>query len=228
MKITVSLFLCLGLLAVQARAEESQLLKTQNDQLNYSIGVETARKLRKQGVEVDLELLMRGMRDGLSGKELLLSEKLLRKTMNDLQSDLRRRQSQSKRNSGEDNKRLGEAFLAENLRQAGVTALPSGLQYRVLKEGAGARPVDGDTVQCNYRGTLTDGTVFDSSPPGQPATLKVASLVAGWREALKLMPVGSSRRIFIPSQLAYGSRGAGRDIGPNETLIFEVELVAIK
>jgi FKBP-type peptidyl-prolyl cis-trans isomerase FklB len=131
--------------------------------------------------------------------------------------------------AAEDNKKAGESFLAENKKKEGVVTLPSGLQYKVLKAGDGKKPTDTDTVECNYRGTHIDGTEFDSSyRTGQPATFKVAGVIPGWREALKLMPVGSKWQIFVPSQLAYGTRGKPGSVGPNAALIFEVELLAIK
>ena len=130
--------------------------------------------------------------------------------------------------AAQDNKKKGEGFLAGNKTKEGVVALPGGLQYKVLKAGGGRKPTEADTVTCRYKGTLIDGTEFDSSgSSGQPATLKVSEVIPGWREALKLMPVGSEWQLFIPSQLAYGQQGSGR-IGPNETLIFDVELVGIK
>jgi FKBP-type peptidyl-prolyl cis-trans isomerase FklB len=127
-----------------------------------------------------------------------------------------------------DNKKEGDAFLAENMKKEGVMALPSGLQYKILKAGSGKMPTDADTVECNYRGTFINGTEFDSSyRTGKPATLKVKGVIPGWQEALKLMPVGSKWQLFIPPQLAYGERGSG-PIGPNATLIFDLELLAIK
>jgi FKBP-type peptidyl-prolyl cis-trans isomerase len=145
------------------------------------------------------------------------------------QSDLMKKQSQGKQTAAEENKKTGEAFLAENKKKDGVVALPSGLQYKILKAGKGKKPTDGDKVECHYRGTLIDGTEFDSSyRRGEPATFPVNGVIAGWTEALKLMPVGSKWQLFVPSQLAYKEHGAGADIGPNATLIFEVELLGIK
>jgi len=223
-------FLLLGitLIAARAHAGEPFQLTSQNDMLNYSIGVETGRNLKKQGIEVNLDIMLRGMKDGLSGEKPLLPEKALRKIMNDLQVELRRTQAQTMRNRAEDNKKKGEAFLAANKGKAGVVTLPSGLQYRIIKEGNGPKPQDTDIVLCNYRGTFLDGSEFDSSQDGAPAKFTMQTVVPGFREALKLMPTGSKWQVFIPSQLAYGQRGAGKDIGPNETLIFEMELVSIK
>ncbi len=168
------------------------------------------------------------MKDGLSGEKLLMPEKDLRKVMNAFQGELRQKAMMHHQTAAEENRKKGEAFLAENKTKDGVVTLPSGVQYKILKAGDGKRPTDGDTVECYYRGTLLNGTEFDGTEPGKPATLKVEMLTAGWKEALKLMPKGSKWQIFIPSQLAYGSRGVGSDIGPNETLIFEVALLDIK
>jgi len=223
-------FLLLGITLIAARAHAGEPLQvtSQNDMLNYSIGVETGRNLKKQGIEVNLDLMLRGMKDGLSGEQTLIPEKVLRKVMNDLQTELRRTQAQSQRNRSDENKKKGEAFLAANKAKEGVVQLPSGLQYRVLKAGDGPTPQDTDTVQCNYRGTLLDGREFDSSPQGAPAHFSLQTVIPGFKAALKLMPAGSKWQIFIPPQLGYGSRGAGKDIGPNETLIFDLELVSIK
>jgi FKBP-type peptidyl-prolyl cis-trans isomerase FklB len=131
--------------------------------------------------------------------------------------------------AGEENKKAGEAFLAQNKGKQGVVTLPSGLQYKILKAGNGKKPTENDTVECNYRGTLINGTEFDSSyRRGQPATFGVGQVIPGWREALQLMPVGSKWELYVPPDLAYGERGAGRDIGPNSTLVFEVELLGIQ
>jgi FKBP-type peptidyl-prolyl cis-trans isomerase FklB len=137
---------------------------------------------------------------------------------------------QAKRSEESDaNKKTGEEFLAANKSKDGVVALPSGLQYKILTAGTGAKPTASDSVECNYRGTLINGTEFDSSSKhGGPATFPVSGVIKGWTEALQLMPVGSKWQLFVPSDLAYGERGAGGDIGPNETLIFEVELLSIK
>jgi FKBP-type peptidyl-prolyl cis-trans isomerase FklB len=149
-----------------------------------------------------------------------------------LQADLRKKQDAKMEIVGEANKKEGDAFLAANKTKQGVVALPSGLQYKVLKEGAGPKPTAADTVVCNYKGTLLDSTEFDSSyKRGQPATFPVGQVIKGWTEVLQLMPVGSKWEVFIPSDLAYGPRGPGQGggaIGPNATLIFEIELLSIQ
>jgi FKBP-type peptidyl-prolyl cis-trans isomerase FklB len=231
MKMTVKWMMALGvmLLAAQVSAGEQPVLKTDQDKVSYGIGVDVGRNFKRQGIEVDLDLLLKGMKDGLSEEKLLIPEGELRKIMNTFQSELRQKQVQAMRIAAVENKKIGDAFLAENKTKPGVVTLPSGLQYKILTAGNGKTPTDADMVVCSYRGTLIDGTEFDSSDPGQPATFKVSGgVIPGWTEALKLMPVGSKWQLFIPPNLAYGARGAGRDIGPNATLIFELELVAVK
>lgn len=217
-----------GLVAIQANGEEMPVLKTQKDMQSYGIGVNIAKSFKKNEVEFDLELLVRGLKDMLSGERLLMPEKDLRKVMNSFQGELRQKEAGIRRVATLDNKAKGEAFLSKNKTRDDVVALASGVQYKILKEGEGKKPTDADMVECIYRGTLLDGTEFDVTDPEKPATLKVAQLIAGWKEALKLMPEGSKWQIFIPPQLAYGQRGVGSDIGPNETLVFDVELLAVK
>jgi len=219
----------IGVSAFQAYAEEQQSFRSPMDKVNYGIGVEVVRNFKNQGMEVDLDMVIKGMKDGLSGK-ILVPEKELRKSMTEFQTELRQKQSTAKKFAAQDNRKKGDAFLAENKTRDGVVTLPSGLQYRILKAADGKKATDADTVECNYRGTLIDGTEFDSSyENGKPAVFKVSEgMILGWKEALKLMPVGAKWQFFIPPQLAYSDRGAGRQIGPGETLIFEIELLAIK
>lgn len=216
------------LLTNQVRAEEITVLKTDKERLSYGIGVSVAKNFKKQGTDVDLEILNKGLKSALAGERLLLSEKELRKIMNSYQVDIRKNALLSKRLALEDNKKKGEAFLAENKTKDGVVVLPNGVQYKILKEGNGKKPIESDIVKVSYRGTLLDGTEFDATEAGQSADLKMSALIVGWKETLKLMPVGSKWQIVIPSQLAYGERGVGNDIEPNETLVFEVELFEIK
>jgi FKBP-type peptidyl-prolyl cis-trans isomerase FklB len=198
------------------------------DRVSYAIGVDMARNFKKQELEINPELLLRGLKDGLAGGRILLSEKDLRRVMNGFQGEVRQKMAQNRRLAAEENRRKGAAFLEEYKSTEGVVALPSGLLYRVLKAGEGRKPVESDQVECHYRGMLLSGFEFDATEPGKPAVLKVSALIGGWKEALKLMPVGSRWQIVIPSNLAYAERGVGSDIGPNEVLLFEVELVGIK
>ena len=217
------------LLTAQVSAGEPPVLKTQKEKVSYGIGVDMSRNFKQQGIEFDADILMKGFKDQSSGGKLLMTEDDIRATLNAYQSEMMQKRAQAMKAAAEENKKIGEAFLAENGKKEGVVTLPSGLQYKILKTGDGRKPTEADTVECNYRGTLINGTEFDSSyRTGKPATFKVTGLIAGWTEALKLMPAGSKWQLFIPPQLAYGERGAGGAIGPNATLIFELELLSIK
>ncbi|MCK9196926.1 MAG: FKBP-type peptidyl-prolyl cis-trans isomerase [Syntrophales bacterium] len=222
--------LAVGLLAAPANAEEAQVLKTQKDKISYGIGVSVGKNFKQQGIEeIDLDIVIKGLRDSFSGGKLLMSEDELRATLNAYQEEWKKKQLQARKVTGERNMKEGEAFLAENKKKKDVVTLPSGLQYKILKKGDGKKPIDTDTVECQYRGALVNGTEFDSSSrAGKPLKTKVTGVIPGWTEALKLMTVGSKWQLFIPSKLAYGERGAGNLIGPNATLIFDLELVAIK
>lgn len=205
-------------------------LKTQKDKASYAIGLNIGKSMHKDSVDVDTSILLRGLKDGLAGSKPLLTDDEARAAMVALQTDLRKKQEEKILVQGEANKKEGEAFLAENKTKDGVVTLPSGLQYKILKEGTGPKPTAADTVVCNYKGTLLDNTEFDSSyKRGQPATFPVGGVIKGWTEALQLMPVGSKWQLFIPSELGYGARGGpGGGIGPNATLVFEVELMSIQ
>jgi len=227
MKLKWVAVLGVGLLATQASAQEPAALKTQTDKVSYGIGVGAARNLKRQGIEVDVDVLVKGLRDELSGAKLLMTEDDLRATMTAFQAEMKQKQEQATKTAAENNKKKGDAFLAEYKTKEGVVTLPSGLEYKVLKAGEGKMPTEADTVECQFRATLLDGTDFDSSyRAGKPVTFEVKAAIPGWREALKLMPVGSKWQLVVPPQLAYGERGAGA-IGPNSTLVFEVELIAI-
>jgi FKBP-type peptidyl-prolyl cis-trans isomerase len=204
-------------------------LKTQKDKFSYALGMNLGTNLHKQSVPIDPSIMARGLRDALAGGKLLLTEEEARTAITAVQNNLRQQQQAKMQAAGEENKKVGESFLAQNKGKEGVVVLPSGLQYKVLQAGAGPKPAVSDTVVCNYRGTLINGTEFDSSTKhGGPATFPVNGVIKGWTEALQLMPVGSKWQLFIPSDLAYGDRGAGNEIGPGATLIFEVELVSIQ
>lgn len=221
--------LAIGLVTAQANGAETLQLKTQKDKISYVIGVDVARNFKRMGVDIDMDVLVKGLKDGTANQKLLMTEDDLRSTMTAYLEDLRQKQMAAMKALAEENKKKGDAFLAENKKKEGVVTLPSGLQYKIIKAGAGKKPAETDTVECKYRGTLIDGTEFDSSyRTGRTAIFKVSGVIAGWREALKLMPVGSTWQLFIPPELAYGPMGTGRDIGPNATIIFEVELTAIK
>ena len=217
-------------LAQNAPAPKDQpALKDQKEKLSYALGIDVARTLRRQSIEIDPAVFNKGLNDAYSGGKLLLSDEEARSLITDMQKDMRKKLEDARTQAGEANKKAGDAFLAENKKAPGIVTLPSGLQYKVLKAGEGKKPLLDDTVVCQYRGTLIDGKEFDSSyKRNEPATFPVKGVIKGWTEALQLMPVGSKWQLFIPPDLAYGERGAGADIGPNSTLIFEVELVSVK
>lgn len=211
-------------------APKALTLDTQKDKASYAIGMNIGRSMKKDNVDVDAEILARGLKDGLTGAKPLLTDEETQAVLTTLQNDVRKRQQETFNQALAKNKEEGDAFLAANKGKPGVVALPSGLQYKVIQNGDGPKPTAADTVVCNYKGTLIDGTEFDSSyKRGQPATFPVNQVIKGWTEALQLMPVGSKWELYIPSNLAYGERGTqGGPIGPNETLVFEVELLSIQ
>jgi FKBP-type peptidyl-prolyl cis-trans isomerase FklB len=208
-------------------------LKTQKDKVSYAIGMSEGKRL-KQGlkqsdVDVDSAILLRAIKDVLSDGKLLLTDQEAQTTLTTLQTDLRNAQELKMQQLADTNKKESDAFLATNKTKEGVVTLPSGLQYKILEEGTGPKPAATDMVTVNYRGTLLNGTEFDSSyKRGQPVTFNVGQIIKGWTEALELMPVGSKWQLFIPSDLAYGPSGRPPVIGPNSTLVFEVELISIQ
>lgn len=203
-------------------------LKTPKAKGSYALGMSIGMGLRKQSVDVDPAIVARGLKDAMAGGKTQLTEDQMKAALQQLQSDVHKQQEAKAQAASAVNKKKGEEFLAENKAKEGVKTLPDGLQYKILKEGTGPKPTASDAVTVNYRGTLIDGKEFDSSyKRGQPATFPVGGVIKGWTEALQLMPVGSKWELFIPSDLAYGDRGAGADIGPGDTLIFEVELISI-
>ncbi len=223
----------MGLLTGIASAQDASALKDQKARLSYALGMDLGTQLRTQSVEVDPDIFTQGLKASLSGSKTLLTQEESRAIITELQNEIRKKlmaqQAEKMAQAGEKNKKEGEAFLAANKAKEGVVTLESGLQYKILKAGEGKKPTIDDTVVCNYRGTLVDGTEFDSSyKRNQPATFAVKGVIKGWTEALQLMPVGSKWQLFVPASLAYGERGAGGAIGPNATLIFEVELLSIK
>ena len=229
MKLLLPVFLGIVLLVSQANAEEKKPLQTTKEKQSYSVGADIGGKLKAQSIDIDADVLAQGLKDAFSGGKLLLTEQEMKETLTGLQKELMEKQAERTKQMTEKNKKEGEAFLAANKTKEGVKTLPSGLQYKVIKEGTGKTPKAEDTVVTNYRGTLIDGTEFDSSyKRGQPATFPVKGVIPGWTEALQLMKEGSKWELFIPSNLAYGERGAGNVIGPNATLIFEIELISVK
>jgi FKBP-type peptidyl-prolyl cis-trans isomerase FklB len=208
-------------------------LTTRKDKFSYAlgmnIGTSLGNTLKTQSVEVDWNLVSQGLKDSTGGGKTRLTEEEEKAVLTEVQNEVRKEQAEKAKAASDKNKTEGEAFLAANKSKDGVVALPSGLQYKILTAGTGPKPAASDSVVCNYRGTLIDGKEFDSSAKhGKPATFPVNGVIKGWTEALQLMPVGSKWQLFIPSSLAYGERGAGAEIGPNATLIFDVELLSIQ
>lgn len=212
-----------------AFAADAPVLKNNREKLSYSIGMDIGGNLKQGSVDVDPDLLAKGLKDSYGGRKTILTEVEARKTIQDFQQTLTAKRAETMQKAAEKNKAAGKKFLAENAGKPGVKTLPSGLQYREITAGTGKTPKATDTVTVNYRGTLIEGKEFDSSyKRGTPATFPVSGVIAGWTEALQLMREGAKWQLFIPSNLAYGERGAGGDIGPNATLIFEVELISVK
>jgi FKBP-type peptidyl-prolyl cis-trans isomerase len=204
-------------------------LTTDKAKASYALGIGLGMNLKRQEVDVDPAMISEGLKDALSGRKPLLTEEEAKAAITKLQQDVRGKMEAKMNALSAANKQAGDAFLAANKTKEGVVTLPSGLQYKILKAGTGPKPASTDTVECNYRGTLIDGKEFDSSyKRGEAASFPVSGVIKGWTEALQLMPVGSKWQLVIPSNLAYGERGAGADIAPNSTLVFEVELLSIK
>lgn len=212
-----------------SQAAEPAELADQKAKVSYGIGMNLGMQWRQQEVPIDPDLLMRGMKDAMEGKATLMTEEEMRNTLTSYQNQHRAQQMEKRKLQGEQNRAQGESYLAENKSKPGVVTLPSGLQYKIIKDGQGDSPSAHDQVTVNYRGTLIDGTEFDSSyKRGEPATFGVGGVIKGWTEALQLMKPGSKWELYIPSTLAYGERGSGAQIGPNSTLIFDVELISVK
>ena len=201
---------------------------TEKEKRGYALGMQLSTDIGRLGIEVDSQFLLEGMRDALAGNKLRMTPDDVNAVIADMQREQHEMLRAALKELSDKNRKDGEAFLAANRGKEGVVALPSGLQYRILKEGDGKKPALNDRVVCNYRGTLIDGTEVDSSfKRNEPSVLSITGAIKGWTDALQLMPVGSKWQIFMPSELAYGDRGNGSSIGPNATLIFEVELLAI-
>jgi len=200
-------------------------LKTEKDRLSYTLGIQVGKDFKQRGFEVNVDAFAQAIADVLANSSL----KLTAAEMKVEKQNFQQKQMKERLDVAEKNKKIGDAFLAENKTKAGIKTLPNGIQYTVITPGSGAIPTKTDTVSAHYRGTLTNGKEFDSSyNRGQPASFPVGGVIKGWQEVLQLMKVGSKWKVFIPSELAYGERGAGADIGPNEALIFDIELLNIK
>ncbi len=228
MKTPATLLIAL-LFAGSAFAQDKTELKSEKDKVSYSLGLDIGTTFKKQEMDIDPATLLKGLQDGVAGTKPLMTEDQVKETMTAFSKGMMEKQSAVAKASGEKNLAEGQKFLEANKSKEGVKTTASGLQYKVLKEGDGPTPKETDTVETNYRGTLLNGKEFDSSyKRNEPATFPVNRVIKGWTEALQMMKVGSKYELWIPAALGYGERGAGQDIGPNETLHFEVELLAIK
>jgi FKBP-type peptidyl-prolyl cis-trans isomerase FklB len=221
----MALLTAIPALAQDAAAPE---LKTDKDKFSYALGMNFGENFRKQGLDMDPAVFAKAFAEAFSTGKTAMTEEDMKTVLTAAAQEIRKKQAAVQAEKAEQSQKEGEKFLADNKAKDGVVTLPSGLQYKILKPGTGEKPTADDTVICNYKGTLINGTEFDASEKhGGPATFPVKGVIAGWTEALQLMPVGSKWQLFVPSNLAYGAQGPG-DIGPNATLIFEVELVSIQ
>lgn len=234
MKKTGIAVLCLCAIVSTAAAAEKGKYKTKKEQLSYSLGYDMANNFKRSEIDVDPAALMQGMKDAQAGKSQMTEQEMrdvlmeAQQKFRAKQQEMMAKQQEQQKGQGEKNKKEGEAFLAENKKQPGVVVLPSGLQYKMLVEGKGASPKATDRVTVNYRGTLINGTEFDSSyKRGEPATFGLNQVIKAWTEGVQLMKEGGKIQLFVPSELGYGERGAGGQIGPHAVLIFEVELIAV-
>lgn len=218
----------IGMGALQPKAEETPVPKTEKDLTSYALGVDLARNSIRNGVEIDPDFVLRGIKDALSGEKLPVPEEALRQRLVEVQAEVRQRTAKL-RTAPEINRQRGQVFLEANKAKEGVVTLPSGIQYQILKKADGRKPTGTETVEIDYRATAIDGRELISSKPELPGTFKVEeAFISGLKEVLPLMPVGSKWRLFLPPQFAYGDRGVGKQVGPKETIIFDVELRAIK
>ena len=227
-KIAVHVVLVVVFLSGVCLAADKPEIKDEKGKINYSIGYQIGGDFRRQGIDLEPDLIVKGIKDALAESKPLMTPQEMRKTLVDLKKKIVADQRKQQEEQGQKNLAEGKAFLAENAKKKDVVTLPSGLQYKVIEKGNGTSPKKTDSVTVNYRGTLIDGTEFDSSyKRGKPATFRVDGVIPGWTEALQRMKPGAKWQLFIPAKLAYGGRAAGPRLGPNSTLIFEVELIKV-
>jgi len=226
--------LCICLAVSTAALAADKKPKTAKEKLSYSMGYDMANNFKRGELDVDPAALAQGMKDAQAGKPQMTEQEMrdvlmeAQQKFRAKQQEMQAKQQEQRKELGDKNKKEGDAFLAENAKKPGITVLPSGLQYKMLTEGKGKTPKAADKVTVNYRGTLIDGTEFDSSyKRGQPASFQLNQVIKGWTEGVQLMKEGGKIQLFVPSELGYGDRGAGPQIGPNAVLIFEVELISV-
>ncbi|NKB46197.1 MAG: hypothetical protein GKR77_00210 [Legionellales bacterium] len=228
MKLPIIAAAVLSMASATAVAANDVQLTSQEDKLSYTIGVDLGTNFKAQEIQINTDILLRGIQDALQDKELLLSDEEMDSTLQKFQEELLAKRAEQFDKMAKKNETAGVKFLKENKAKKDIKTTTSGLQYKVVKQGSGKSPTDADTVTVEYTGKLIDGTVFDSSArSGQPATFKLSQIIPGWQEALRLMKEGGEWEVFIPSELAYGPDGFGV-IGPNETLIFTIKLISVE
>lgn len=227
--VIVIILISLGAASCQENKVKKEDLKNQQDKVSYSIGLDIGRNLKQNSIKIEIDKFVQGLKDGISDTSSLLTQEEIAQVMTQFQQEMMQQKNNEMKAEGDKNKKAGEEFLKVNKTKAGVKTTASGLQYKVLKSGSGKTPKLTDTVVAHYKGTLIDGTEFDNSyKRGEPLTIPVSGVIKGWTEALQLMKEGDKWMLYIPSELGYGEFGAGNVIGPNATLIFEIELISVK
>ncbi|MDH4246319.1 MAG: FKBP-type peptidyl-prolyl cis-trans isomerase [Deltaproteobacteria bacterium] len=218
-----------ALLAGGGEATAQGAPKTKEERISYAIGVNIGTSLKSQGIPVKTDMLSKGLTDAFKGGKMQMTEAEVQKVLTDFRQEQQEKQMNTMKEQGEKNKKEGSAFLAANAKKPGIKVTQSGLQYKVMTEGTGKMPGPDNSVVAHYRGTLIDGQEFDSSHSrGQPAEFPVKGVIPGWTEVLQLMKTGAKYMVYIPSELAYGERGAPPRIGPHAALVFEIELLEVK
>lgn len=222
-------WMMLALVAALPGLAQAQAPQTDKEKLGYALGTQIGQDIKRNEIEIDADAFARAVKDALAGNKPVMTDDEIRTTLTDFQQKMRQQQMAKFQELAAKNKKESDEFLAENKKKEGVVTLPSGVQYKVIKAGKGKKPMVKDTVVAHYVGTLPNGKEFDSSVKrGQPATFPLEGVIPGWKEALPLMQEGAKWQVVIPPELGYGARGAGQEIGPNQALVFEIELLEVK
>lgn len=235
MKLRLMTTVIAGVLATQAAFAATTATTTSSaaptslqDQISYTIGVDMGKNLKTQNINVNADMLAQGIKDGMAGGNLLMTQQQMDAALKQFQQQMVSKQQQQMQQMSDQNSKDGAAFLAKNKSQPGVVTLPNGLQYKVILAGSGNSPTANDTVSVDYEGTFINGQVFSSTyQQGQPVTFQISQVIPGWQQALKMMKPGAEWMVYIPSNLAYGAQGVGDTIGPNETLVFKIHLLSV-
>lgn len=229
MKMKLVAAAAMGLMMSSMATANVTSLKTDTDKLSYSIGSDLGKNFKRQSIDINPTVMAQGISDAMGNGKLLLTDDQMKEVLTKFQKDIMEKRAAEMSKKSAENLATGTKFLAENKAKEGVVTLPSGLQYKIIKNGSGAKPTKEDTVTVEYTGHLISGEVFDSTAKtGKPATFKLSQVIPGWTEALQLMPAGSTWEIYVPATLAYGDRSVGGPIGPNETLIFNIHLISVE